>query len=169
MADTKHFNVYWRQINQSTFMYGARVQFKKEGVYYSNRLMPSGTLKHEWYMRTNFYTDRAFPALPFLKKGVKYLFKFYVTAIPEKSVYFKIVFLKRNGTQAGVFIAKEDEIEIEMPEEAYEYQVQMMSAAMSSLYFDHIEIIPEEKVHAKTDPADTLDLFRQEGGGSDAK
>ncbi|MEL0537468.1 accessory Sec system protein Asp3 [Staphylococcus debuckii] len=167
MAETQHFNVYWRQINQSTLMYGARLQFQSGGAQYENRLMPSGTVIHEWYMHTNFYTDRAFPALPFLKKGVTYRFKFHVTAVPANTVYFKIIFLKRNGTEAATFIAKEDEIDIEMPEEAYEYQVQMINAAMESLHFERIEIIPEEQVAAHSHPADTLEALRQEGGGRD--
>ncbi|RZI04926.1 accessory Sec system protein Asp3 [Staphylococcus condimenti] len=167
MTDAQHFNVYWRQINQSTFMYGARLQFNSDGVLYYNRLMPSGTVIHEWYMHTNFYTDRAFPALPFLKKGMTYRFKFHVTSTPANTVYFKIIFFKRNGTEAATYIAKEHEIDIEMPEEAYEYQVQMINAAMESLHFECIEIIPEKKVAATPHPADTLEALRQKGGGSD--
>ncbi|ANZ32367.1 accessory Sec system protein Asp3 [Staphylococcus carnosus] len=165
MADAQHFNVYWRQIKQSTFMYGARLQFKSGGALYYNRLMPSGTVIHEWYMHTNFYTDRAFPTLPFLKKGVTYHFKFHVTSTPANTIYFKIIFLKRNGTEAASYIAKDYEIDIEMPEDAYEYQVQMVNAAMESLHFKRIEIIPEEKVVAASHPADTLEALRQKGGG----
>ena len=54
-----------------------------------------------------------------------------------------------------------------MPEEAYEYQVQMINAAMESLHFERIEIIPEEQVAAHSHPADTLEALRQEGGGRD--
>lgn len=158
MKATEHFNVYWRQIHKKTFMYGARIQFKDKEAFYSNRLMPSGTMIHEWYMRTNFYHDRTFPTLPLLKKGVRYRFKFHISAIPENSVYFKIVFYKRNGTTAEVLIAKESEIKVEMPSEAYEYRVQMMNAAMTSLHFKRIEIIVDEQ----SDP--TLDTHQNEGG-----
>lgn len=143
MTMIQPYYVYWRQMNASTFMFGSKVTFEEDGVLFSNRLMPSGTLIHEWYMRTNFFRDRAFPALPLLKRGVKYTLLFHYEAEPKDSIYFKINFQKQNGTSLDSIIAKTDKIDITLPDEAFDYQIQMMNAACEKLKFHFIEIIPE--------------------------
>ena len=83
MQEAKQFEVKWRLVNLTTFMYGTKLHFNKDDIYFENPLMPSGTVSHNWFMLTTFSEVRVSPKLPILKKGHRYLliFKFLVEPV----------------------------------------------------------------------------------------
>ena len=64
MQEDRKFEVKWRLVNSSTFMYGTKLRFNQDNIYFENPLMPSGTIIHSWYMLTDFAEDRVSPKLP---------------------------------------------------------------------------------------------------------
>ena len=68
MQEDRKFEVKWRLVNSSTFMYGTKLRFNQDNIYFENPLMPSGTIIHSWYMLTDFAEDRVSPKLPILKR-----------------------------------------------------------------------------------------------------
>ena len=91
MNQNKRFDITWKKVHKSTFMYGSKLKFNNNFVSMDNSLMPSGMVIHEWNMLSSYTTNKQVPSLPLLKKGSNYKIKFDYDVIPEKSVYFKIV------------------------------------------------------------------------------
>lgn len=141
MNEINEYNVYWKEINDTTFKYGSRIKFFPGETHFSNELMPSGVVIHEWFMKTSYHDDRILPTLPILKRGETYQFDFVCIAVPESSVYFKITFFQRNGTFLKNIIVHGNNIEFKFPENAYSYKVQMMNAASRSIVFKKIRVI----------------------------
>lgn len=106
MQEAKQFEVKWRLVNLTTFMYGTKLHFNNDDIYFENPLMPSGTVIHNWYMLTNFTEDRVSPKLPILKKGHRYLFKFNFQVEPEGAVYFKIKFYRKTKNNLNTKLLK---------------------------------------------------------------
>lgn len=140
MQEVKKFEVKWRLINQSTFMYGTKLLFDNDDVYFENPLMPSGTVIHNWYMLTNFNEHRVSPKLPILKKGHRYLFKFNFQVDPEGSIYYKLKFYLKNGDQFDYQLIKTKEAEVTYPKKAHSYQLEMINAGMNHIKFHKITI-----------------------------
>ncbi|MBZ8174054.1 accessory Sec system protein Asp3 [Staphylococcus delphini] len=140
MKETNQFNIRWTQITKDTFMYGSILRFKPTETLFENELMPSGIVLHEWKMMTNYEKESAIPTLPILKKNQTYRFKFEYEVKPAGSIYFKIIFKRRNGTVCHYKIIKGHEEEVMMPTEAFSYVVQMINAASQSLVFRQIII-----------------------------
>ena len=46
MQEAKQFEVKWRLVNLTTFMYGTKLHFNNDDIYFENPLMPSGTVIH---------------------------------------------------------------------------------------------------------------------------
>ena len=96
MQEDRKFEVKWRLVNSSTFMYGTKLRFNQDNIYFENPLMPSGTIIHSWYMLTDFAEDRVSPKLPILKKGHQYQFQFNFEVEPKGAAYFKMKFYRKN-------------------------------------------------------------------------
>lgn len=87
MQEAKQFEVKWRLVNLTTFMYGTKLHFNNDDIYFENPLMPSGTVIHNWYMLTNFTEDRVSPKLPILKKDiVTYLNLIFKLSLKEQPI-----------------------------------------------------------------------------------
>ena len=41
MQEDRKFEVKWRLVNSSTFMYGTKLRFNQDNIYFENPLMPS--------------------------------------------------------------------------------------------------------------------------------
>ncbi|MCI2944490.1 accessory Sec system protein Asp3 [Staphylococcus haemolyticus] len=140
MNQNNRFNIMWKKIHKSTFMYGTRLKFNNKSVKIDNSLLPSGMVIHKWYMLSSYSTNRQVPSLPILKKGSKYRIKFEYNVTPEKSVYFKINLYKKNGEKIKSIIIENDNIEFEYPLNAYSYNIELMNAGFQSLQFRRIII-----------------------------
>lgn len=140
MSVNNKFEILWKQVNTSTFMYGTKLSFTSEGTSFKNELMPSGILIHEWQMITHYPTDKEGPMLPILQRGEVYNFIFDFDVIPKGSVYFKIIFYHKNGTKIDKKIIRDKECKVMFPQNAFSYKVQMINAASESLIFRKIII-----------------------------
>ncbi|HEC2157900.1 accessory Sec system protein Asp3 [Staphylococcus delphini] len=152
MKEINQFNIRWTQIVTETFMYGSILRFKPTETLFENELMPSGIVIHEWKMITAYDEESLVPALPILKKNKTYHFKFEYEAKPAGTVYFKIVFKRRNGTVCDTKIIKGYEEDVMMPAEAYSYVVQMINKASKSLAFR--QIIIQDVMHHRVSSLD---------------
>ena len=136
MNQNKRFDITWKKVHKSTFMYGSKLKFNNNFVSMDNSLMPSGMVIHEWNMLSSYTTNKQVPSLPLLKKGSNYKIKFDYDVIPEKSVYFKIV----------------------------SYKIELMNAGFQHLQFYRIIIEDQhiEKCHSTipTDISETIDKIR---------
>lgn len=164
MNQNKRFDITWKKVHKSTFMYGSKLKFNNNFVSMDNSLMPSGMVIHEWNMLSSYTTNKQVPSLPLLKKGSNYKIKFDYDVIPEKSVYFKIVLYKKNGEKIKTMIIEDDDSEFEYPKDAYSYKIELMNAGFQHLQFYRIIIEDQhiEKCHSTipTDISDTIDKIR---------
>lgn len=164
MNQNKRFDITWKKVHKSTFMYGSKLKFNNNFVSMDNSLMPSGTVIHEWNMLSSYTTNKQVPSLPLLKKGSNYKIKFDYDVIPEKSVYFKIVLYKKNGEKIKTMIIEDDDSEFEYPKDAYSYKIELMNAGFQHLQFYRIIIEDQhiEKCHSTipTDISETIDKIR---------
>ncbi|HAR6373294.1 TPA: accessory Sec system protein Asp3 [Staphylococcus pseudintermedius] len=140
MSDKHPFNIRWTHVTKDTFMYGTKLKWSSTGVLFENALMPSGIVIHEWKMMTDFQTDVNVPDLPILKKNCTYHFYFDYDVQPENSIYFKVIFKRRNGTTCGFQIIKTHEADVTVPEDTFSYVIQMINAASIQLMFRQITI-----------------------------
>lgn len=164
MNQNKRFDITWKKVHKSTFMYGSKLKFNNNFVSMDNSLMPSGMVIHEWNMLSSYTTNKQVPSLPLLKKGSNYKIKFDYDVIPEKSVYFKIVLYKKNGEKIKTMIIEDDDSEFEYPKDAYSYKIELMNAGFQHLQFYRIIIEDQhrEKCHSTipTDISETIDKIR---------
>ena len=164
MNQNKRFDITWKKVHKSTFMYGSKLKFNNNFVSMDNSLMPSGMVIHEWNMLSSYTTNKQVPSLPLLKKGSNYKIKFDYDVIPEKSVYFKIVLYKKNGEKIKTMIIEDDDSEFEYPKDAYSYKIELMNAGFQHLQF-YRTIIEDQHVESShstilTDISKTIDKIR---------
>ncbi|MDU3184692.1 MAG: accessory Sec system protein Asp3 [Staphylococcus epidermidis] len=112
MQEDRKFEVKWRLVNSSTFMYGTKLRFNQDNIYFENPLMPSGTIIHSWYMLTDFAEDRVSPKLP--------------------------IFYRKNKEILSHQILKNKKENIVYPREAYSYELELINAGMNHLSFHNI-------------------------------
>ncbi|WP_285813509.1 accessory Sec system protein Asp3 [Staphylococcus sp. HKU1] len=164
MNQNKRFDIIWKKVHKSTFMYGSKLKFNNNFVSMDNSLMPSGMVIHEWNMLSSYTTNKQVPSLPLLKKGSNYKIKFAYDVIPERSVYFKIVLYKKNGEKIKTMIIEDDDSEFEYPKDAYSYKIELMNAGFQHLQFYRIIIEDQhiENCHSTipTDISETIDKIR---------
>ena len=146
--------IYWGELRGSsaaddkgaTFLYGSTIRFyKRDHVYFENRLMVSGQCIHEWGSSWNFQGYRTLPALPLLKRGEIYLLKASMELEPVESVYLKIIFLDRYEKEIEVKISKSQEMEFQYPKEAYTYRIQLLSAGINEMNFHYLTLTLKDK------------------------
>ncbi|MBC2999114.1 MULTISPECIES: accessory Sec system protein Asp3 [Staphylococcus] len=164
MNQNNRFDITWKKVHKSTFMYGTKLKFNNNFVSVDNSLMPSGMVIHEWNMLSSYTTNKQGPSLPLLKKGSNYKIRFDYDVIPKRSVYFKIVLYKKNGEQIKTMIIEDDDIEFEYPKDAYSYKIELMNAGFQHLQFRRI-IIEDQNIKSShltisTDISKTIDKIR---------
>lgn len=140
MKVNNQFTIRWNHTDKSTFLYGTKLKFRPSETIFENVLMPSGIIIQEWKMLSTYDNDKTTPQLPILKKGTHYQFDFDYEATPEASIYFKIIFFRKNGTMIRHQIIKQKHVNITYPEDAYAYKIQMINAAATYLKFKKINI-----------------------------
>ncbi len=138
MIDNKYI-VNWDSIDKNTFMYGSCIEFDK-GVMFENLLMPSGTVIHEWFMTSQYFSTRLVPSLPILKRGYHYKLEIKVESTPKNSVYLKIKFYRRDKSIIDSMTVTTDDFSFIYPEDAYEYSIELLSASVERFYFEYMTI-----------------------------
>ncbi|MCG7421171.1 accessory Sec system protein Asp3 [Macrococcus epidermidis] len=146
MIDNK-FIIQWKHIEATTFMYGTTLSFDDNKVKFKNELMPAGTVIHSWMMTSAYFRERHIPSLPILKRNKAYHIKFNIEETPANSVYFKLSMYRRNKSLIEAIIFNEKEGTFTYSEEAYYYEIEMLSASVKSFEFESITIEAISNIH----------------------
>lgn len=149
MKENNYFEVFWKQVNPSTFMYGSKLAFKDGVTVFENPLMPSGIIIQDWVMKTNYALDKELPTLPILKRGSDYTFQFNYEVEPQGALYFKIIFYSKDDTVLSSQIIKDKEVHVNYPETAHTYKVQMINAAAQIIRFEKFTITEQRLIDSK--------------------
>lgn len=137
---SKSAMIHWTEATSDTFMYGSRLRFHNNEMLFENPLMPSGEVIHRWHTMMYYPSNKAIPQLPLLKQGQSYRFQLDYTVEPEGAVYFKVIFKKRNGTEADVVTIEDTVATITYPTNAFSYEIHMINAAATRVIFRSIRI-----------------------------
>ncbi|MCE4957553.1 accessory Sec system protein Asp3 [Macrococcoides caseolyticum] len=138
--EDKQVEIYFEGVNDSTYMYGARVSFDGRTLIYNNALIPAGTVIHRFQMISDYDKERITPNLPMLKRGVDYAIHFDYDVDPIESVYFKLNFYKRDGSLLNAINIMQPSYSFTFPEAAHTYTIEVMSASLNELTFRKMTI-----------------------------
>lgn len=151
MADKMISSISWGP-NTRTYMFGTQIRYQADGsVHFYNPLVPSGIVLHSWSALQNYQASRSQPALPLLKKGTRYEVKAHLTSQPASGVFLKISFLDRYDNDISQLIEKSDHLIFTYPQEAYHYEIALVSAGVTEMVFQSLELREKEVGHADLD------------------
>ena len=124
-----------------TYMFGSQIRHYSDGhVHFYNPLITSGTDIQRWLSLQNYQATRSQPSLPLLKKGETYRLYAKMETQPADSVFLKVIFLNRYNQKIDQIIAKSSELTFTYPEEAYSYEVSLLSAGLVEMDFWYLTI-----------------------------
>lgn len=161
----RRIDIYFNGVNDSTYMYGARLNFEGRTVLYHNPLIPAGTVIHRFQMITDYDRERITPDLPMLERNKRYVIKFDFSVTPARAVYFKLNFFKRDGSLLKTDTIMNDEHRFIYPLLAHDYNIEIMSASPDTLIFRKMSIVQDEvDLHDMISPcmhpsSSTIDIF----------
>ena len=128
-------NIAWGEVNGS-FMYGTRVRYYSDWhIHFHNPLMTSGGVIKSWTSSVNYQAARTQPSLPLLKRNHNYRLSLEMDCQPEKGVYIKVTFFDRYNEILEERVEKVKTFDFTYPDNAYTYQVSLLSAGFESLDF----------------------------------
>ena len=117
--------IYWGDTVLADYLWGSTIQATDQGsVQFQNPLMPSGQVLKTWHSQTNFGATRQIPSLPLLKREQDYELVITMEATPAHTVMVEIVFKDR------------------YPDQAYAYEVRLLSAGLQEFTFHYFTIQP---------------------------
>ena len=138
-VETKH--LYWGPITSADYLWGSTIQkLAKDRVLFKNSLMPSGQIVKKWQSITRYDGDRMAPTLPLLKRGKAYRLDVSMSSKPAHTVLVEIVFQDRFGVTVERKVTSDGSLSFLYPEQAYAYQVRLLSAGMQEFTFDYFII-----------------------------
>lgn len=147
IREDKTNRIYWGNLSTTSYFFGTTVKkLQHHSVLFENVMIPSSQVIKEWSSNYNFQGSRRSPELPLLKRNQLYTLVSQVTVIPEKTIFFEIIFKNRYGEKIGNAISKDGNLDFMYPNDAYSYTVRLMSAGLEELRFDFLEIIKKESM-----------------------
>ena len=127
--------IEWGEVG-GTFMYGTRVIYhSNQHVSLYNPLLTSGEILRSWSSSLNYQEARSQVSLPLLKRGHDYQMCMNFDCQPEQGLYIKIRFFDRYETVIEEKVEKVKQFMFTYPQEAYTYEVSLLSAGFESLDF----------------------------------
>lgn len=148
--------LYWQNGVVNSFSYGSRVSFSSLQVKFYNPMLPPGEPIHTWKSVVNYQMSRIPPQLPLLKKNQKYQVTLFGEIEPVNSVAIKLSFFDYFGHYLDCIYIKNEKGTFIYPEEAYNYELSLISLGNKSLIFNAISL--------KELTEDTTETSRLEGG-----
>ena len=107
--------IYWGDTVLADYLWGSTIQVTAQGsVQFQNPLMPSGQVLKTWHSQTNFGATRQIPSLPLLKREQDY----------------------------ELVITAEGRLPFTYPDQAYAYEVRLLSAGLQEFTFHYFTIQP---------------------------
>lgn len=135
--------IYWGDLVLADYLWGSTIQATAQGsVQFQNSLMPSGQVLKTWYSQTNFGKNRQIPSLPLLKREQEYELVITMEATPSHTVMVEIIFKDRFGEVVGRRVTGEGRLSFIYPDQAYAYEVRLLSAGLQEFTFHYFIIQP---------------------------
>ncbi len=100
--------VYWDLPLLHTYLYGTTLRHTRDGVEFTNRMMPSGQIIHSWNSELNYQDVRTQAQLPVLEENKTYHLVPFIDAVPEHTIVLQITFFDRQGQQIGFQVIHRD-------------------------------------------------------------
>ena len=82
------------------------------------------------------------PSLPLLQRGRTYVVEVQMTSRPAHTVMLEVVCQDRFGKIVDRQVSTEGQVKLVYPEQAYSYQVRLLSARMQEFTFRYFTISP---------------------------
>ena len=82
------------------------------------------------------------PSLPLLQRGRTYVVEVQMTSRPAHTVMLEVVCQDRFGKIVDRQVSTEGQVKLVYPEQAYSYQVHLLSAGMQEFTFRYFTISP---------------------------
>lgn len=141
MRKQKGRQIYWGSTSSADYLWGSVIQrLAVDQIRFTNPLMPSGKVLKTWKSLTSYGEDRMAPTLPLLQRGQTYVLEAQMTSRPAHTVMLEIVCQDRFGKMVDRQVSTEGQVRFVYPEQAYSYQVRLLSAGMQEFTFHHITI-----------------------------
>ena len=135
--------IYWGDLVLADYLWGSTIQATAQGgVQFQNSLMPSGQVLKTWHSQTNFGATRQIPSLPLLKREKEYELVITMEATPTHTVMVEIVFKDRFGEFVSRRVTAEGRLSFTYPDQAYAYEVRLLSAGLQEFTFHYFTIYP---------------------------
>ncbi len=117
--------VYWDLPLLHTYLYGTTLRHTRDGVEFTNRMMPSGQIIHSWNSELNYQDVRTQAQLPVLEENKTYHLVPFIDAVPEHTIVLQITFFDRQGQQIGFQVIHRDG-NFTYPQGAYRYRLEIL-------------------------------------------
>lgn len=141
MRKQKNRPLYWGPISSADYLWGSVIErLAEDQIQFMNPLMPSGQVLKTWKSLTSYGEDRMAPSLPLLQRGQTYVVEVQMTSWPAHTVMLEVVCQDRFGKIVDRQVSAEGQVKFVYPEQAYSYQVRLLSAGMQEFTFHHITI-----------------------------
>ena len=133
--------LYWGPISSADYLWGSVIErLAEDQIRFMNPLMPSGQVLKTWKSLTSYGEDRMAPSLPLLQRCQTYVVEIQMTSRPAHTVMLEVVCQDRFGKIVDRQVSTEGQVKFVYPEQAYSYQVRLLSAGMQEFTFHHITI-----------------------------
>ena len=121
--------IYWGDTVLADYLWGSTIQATDQGSV-------------QWHSQTNFGATRQIPSLPLLKREQDYELVITMEATPAHTVMVEIVFKDRFGEVVGRRVTAEGRLQFTYPDQAYAYEVRLLSAGLQEFTFHYFTIQP---------------------------
>ena len=143
MRKQKNRPLYWGPISSADCLWGSVIErLAEDQIRFMNPLMPSGQVLKTWKSLTSYGEDRMAPSLPLLQRGQTYVVEVQMTSRPAHTVMLEVVCQDRFGKIVDRQVSTEGQVKLVYPEQAYSYQVRLLSAGMQEFTFRYFTISP---------------------------
>lgn len=133
---TKAWAVYWNEYASDTYLYGTEIEFlAQDDVAFHNELMPPGTAIKTWYSMVNYQAGRIEPSLPIIDGEGRYHIAVDIDCDVPGGVFLRLVFLGKNGDEAGSLVVDQPEMDFRCPLKTYSYKAQLICAGAHTIHF----------------------------------
>lgn len=133
--------IFWSEKTSGVFLAGSTIQIlPNHRVIFKNERMAPSFVIHEWRSKYNFQGSRRVAVLPNLNVGETYRIKLNATIIPENTIHIKLTFYNQFNEKIDYMISTKEEFEVVIPENTYEYEIQLINAGCHTVDFFNIEI-----------------------------
>ncbi|MQM72035.1 MAG: accessory Sec system protein Asp3 [Eubacteriaceae bacterium] len=137
----KQWTVYWNEYTADTYLYGTEIEFiAPDDVAFQNALMPPGTVIKTWYSMVNFQAGRVEPTLPIIDGEGRYHVSTAFDCDVPGGIFLRLVFLGKNGDEAGSLVVDQPEMNFRCPLKTYSYEAQLICAGAHAFHFHSFTI-----------------------------